>query len=275
MKSSLIKPKTLQSNKLNYVTHLQSPSQDLGIAFALLPLKADQVYEMEVPLETAVVLMTGQVLFECQGKTFEGQRQNLFEQDPFVLHVPASTPFKIRAATDCELSLLQVENHERFEPMIFDRDNMLESEDRGLGLLNNTSYRIVRTVFDKRNRPASNLVVGEVITFPGGWSSYPPHHHPQPEIYHYRFTEPQGFGFAQCGQDVVYKACHGDTLLIEHEASHAQVSAPGYGMYYLWFIRHLPNNPYYMPSFTQEHEWTRTQEANQRVWQGMKQVKKG
>ena len=61
--------------------------------------------------------------------------------------------------------------------------------------------------------------------FAGGQSSYPPHHHPQPEIYHYRFTEPQGYGHAE------------------------------YGMYYSWVIRHLPDNPYTVPEFTEEHAW--------------------
>ena len=35
-----------------------------------------------------------------------------------------------------------------------------------------------------------------------------------------------------------------------------QVSAPGYGMYYLWIIRHLPEDPYTGFIFTKDHEWT-------------------
>ena len=56
-------------------------------------------------------------------------------------------------------------------------------------------------------------MLGEVVTLPGGWSSYPPHHHPQPEIYHYRFTHPQGFGHAELGDDV-FKVRHYDTIRI-------------------------------------------------------------
>ena len=121
--------------------------------------------------------------------------------------------------------------------------------------MQNAGLRNVRLVFDLSNRPDSNLVVGEVISFPGRWSSYPPHHHDQPEIYHYRFTEPPGYGHGENGEDV-YKLRHGDTLFIEPGKDHAQVSAPGYGMYYLWFIRHLPGNPYTGFTFAAEHEWT-------------------
>ena len=98
-------------------------------------------------------------------------------------------------------------------------------------------------------------MLGEVVTLPGGWSSYPPHHHPQPEIYHYRFTHPQGFGHAEHGDDV-FKVRQYDTIRIQAGNDHAQVAAPGYGMYYAWVIRHLPGQPYDVPEFTAEHAWT-------------------
>ena len=85
-------------------------------------------------------------------------------------------------------------------------------------------------------------VLGEVVTMPGRWSSYPPHHHPQPEIYHYRFTRPQGYGHAELGDDVL-KVKQFDTVKIFDGNDHAQCAAPGYGMYYSWVIRHLPDNP--------------------------------
>ena len=39
------------------------------------------------------------------------------------------------------------------------------------------------------------------------------------------------------------------------QVSHAQVSAPGYGMYYIWVVRHLPGNRYTGFRFTEEHQW--------------------
>ena len=113
---------------------------------------------------------------------------------------------------------------------------------------------IVRTIFDGRNRPQAKLVLGEVVTFPGRWSSYPPHHHPQPEIYHYRFTDPRGYGHAELGDDVLKVQQH-DTIKILDFNDHSQVAAPGYGMYYIWAIRHLDGDPYTVPEFTREHAW--------------------
>src|SRR5690606_38822643 len=85
----------------------------------------------------------------------------------------------------------------------------------------------------------------------GRWSSYPPHHHAQPEIYHYRFTMPQGYGHAEVGE-AVHKVRQGDTVMIPGGMDHAQVSAPGYGMYYLWVVRHLEGSLFTGYEFTKD-----------------------
>jgi 5-deoxy-D-glucuronate isomerase len=182
-----------------------------------------------------------------------------------VLHVDAATPARVACDTACELVVAATANPALFAPRLFDVTDLLESEHRGRGLLDDTAYRIVRTVFDRRNRPEANLVVGEVVNFPGRWSSYPPHHHAQPEIYHYRFTEPHGYGHGEIG-DRVLKIRQFDTLKILDQLDHSQVAAPGYGMYYVWVIRHLPGDPYTGPEFTAEHRWTTEPQANRRAW---------
>lgn len=238
------------------VTRIGEKTADTGIQFSILKLSQGQVYTLFSALETAVILLTGQIVFKYAGKIYEGQRDNLFEQEPHVLHVPQSLKVELLAGTDCELAVVQTENAASFTEEVFNQHNMLETEHRGKGILDDTAYRLVRTVFDKRNRRKSNLVIGEVVTFPGRWSSYPPHHHSQPEIYHYRFSKPQGYGHAQCGNQI-FKAQNYATLKILAGQDHAQVAAPGYGMYYLWLIRHLPNDPYITPTFTPEHAWAR------------------
>jgi 5-deoxy-glucuronate isomerase len=139
-------------------------------------------------------------------------------------------------------------------PVRYYPPDQIATEDRGAGLVQGACRRLVRTIFDYTTRPDSSLVVGEVVNYPGRWSSYPGHHHPQPEIYHYRFTLSQGYGHAEAGEDV-YKIRHGDTLCIRGGIDHAQVSAPGYGMYYLWVVRHLPRRPYRGFTFSPQHRW--------------------
>ena len=119
------------------------------------------------------------------------------------------------------------------------------------------STRIVRTIFDYANAPYANLVLGEVIGFPGKWSSYPPHHHPQPEIYYYKTNPENGFGYGELGDDVV-KVQNNDTVFIAPGLTHPHCTAPGYALWYLWAIRHLDGRPYKQPEcpvFLKEHLW--------------------
>lgn len=246
------------------ITRMGEPL-DAQMNFSILRLKAGEHYDFGSSLESVALLLKGDVSFSYDNEQTQVKRENFFEEAPKVLHLAPRQRAKIAARKETELAIVTTDNEATFENRLFDEHTMLENEHRGKGLLNDTAYRIVRTVFDKRNRPASNLVVGEVITYPGRWSSYPPHYHAQPEIYHYRFTEPQGYGHAELGDDV-HKIRNYDTIKILEKSTHSQVSAPGYGMYYLWVIRHLPQDPYIVPTFVEEHAWTKESGANGRVW---------
>ena len=129
--------------------------------------------------------------------------------------------------------------------------------------MHETSTRIVRTIFDDRNAPYANLVLGEVIGFPGKWSSYPPHHHPQPEIYYYKTNPSHGFAYAEVGEDVL-KVHNNDTVFIQPGLTHPQCTPPGYALWYLWGIRHLKDNRYGTPTFVPDHLWV--QKPGQPYW---------
>lgn len=237
------------------ITRAGEATADTGLDFGVLRLHPGEAHRVQGGRETAALLMDGEVTFSLGGERLTRRRGSLFDEDPVVLHLDGRAGLEITSTGGCELALLRTENRRGFATRLFEGDGLLQrSEHRGRGLLDETAHRIVRTVFDRRNRPESNLVLGEVITFPGRWSSYPPHHHPQPEIYHYRFTDPRGYGHSELGDEVL-RVRHGDTVKILDGQDHAQAAAPGYGMYYLWAIRHLPDDPYTVPELTEEHRW--------------------
>jgi len=185
-------------------------------------------------------------------------RPDLFDYSPWCLSVPARSRVIITAGKKgAEFYYVATGNPKRFDAKLFGPEEC-KSEMRGAGTMLETSTRIVRTVFDDTNRSESNLVIGEVISMPGRWSSYPPHHHPQPEIYHYRFLPPQGFGLCAIG-DTPYVIRDKDTILIKEGEVHPQVSGPGYAMWYLWVIRHIDGAHYgpatNTPVFVDEHKW--------------------
>lgn len=225
--------------------------------------KGESFTQNSASKESAWVLMSGEATVEIDGKSVSLRRGSLFDEAPSAFHVCAGTSAQVQARSECEWAVSQAENSARFEPRVFLPEG-LAPEYRGRGLVQDACLRNVRLIFDRRERPGSKLVLGEVINLPGRWSSYPPHHHAQPEIYHYRFTLSQGYGHAEAG-DQVFKVHEGDTLRIPGGKDHAQVSAPGYGMYYLWVVRHLENNPYTGFEFTEEHKWTL--DPKQQGWQ--------
>ena len=237
------------------ITRSDDRDNDTGIGLGVLVLRAGETTQMRPSGETAWLLMHGRVRVAVADTQHDLARASLFDESASCVHVAAGTNVAITALSDIELTVYDCANAQPFDTRVFLPADV-PNEHRGRGQVQNRSLRFVRTIFDARNSPAQvELVLGEVVTLPGGWSSYPPHHHAQPEIYHYRFTAPQGYGHAELGE-AVHKVRQNDTICIPAGLDHAQCAAPGYGMYYSWVIRHLPNNPYTVPEFTAEHAWT-------------------
>lgn len=245
---------------LTEITRLDDPANETGIGFAVLKLATGETVQSAPPAETAWLLMEGRLAVEVDGRSVRLERASLFDESSSALHVAADESVRLTAESDVELTVYQVANTKPFAARIFTpRD--VPDEHRGAGQVGGACLRYVRTIFDGSTTDAnSEMVLGEVVGMPGKWSSYPPHHHPQPEIYHYRFSDPRGFGFAQMGDEVVTVRPF-DTVKILSPNDHAQVAAPGYAIYYAWVIRHLPGNRYTVPEFTEAHRWTMEKDA--------------
>ena len=102
-------------------------------------------------------------------------------------------------------------------------------EARGEG----TTARRVRTYVAE-----GELIVGETLNPPGGWSSYPPHRHEHEELYLYRFEPPIGFGVHVSYDDAADAARVVRDGSIERitDGYHPVVAAPAAAMYYLWAL---------------------------------------
>jgi 5-deoxy-glucuronate isomerase len=231
--------------------------------FGILRLKAAQTHRSAPGKERAFILLDGAVEMAWDGRKYRVSRESLFDQSPWCLSLPSNTEATLTAFSDgAEISVHATENSRPFPAHLYTPDEC-RSEERGKGTMKETSTRIVRTIIEEPRAPESNLVLGEVITFPGKWSSYPPHHHPQPEIYHYRFQLPEGFGLCQIGEEA-YLLRNRDTVIIPPGAVHPHAAAPGYAMFYIWVIRHLDGARYGAPTFVPEHSWVMDPTA--KIW---------
>lgn len=203
--------------------------------------------------EMAVLLVLGDVNFHWEARFENGQRTNFVEQGPYCLHVSRGTPVRVVANRDSEVLVQSTENETAF-PSVFYKPEDCRDDIFGLDVYDNKMKRTVRTVFDYKNAPYSNMVNGEVVNHQGGWSSYTPHHHPQPEVYYYRYERPEGFGACFIG-DNAYKITDGAVAAIPGGKTHPQVTAPAFPMYYCWMIRHLPGNPWTDRVVDERYSW--------------------
>ena len=243
------------SKGYNAITSLDDKNNRTLMDFGELILDRDQTYTDSEKKEKAYLLVKGKVIFEWEGNKIEANRNSCFEENPCCLHVPSDVEIKVASLCDeTEISVIRTYNDKKFASRFYSENECISVE-AGKGQWGDASLRTIRTIFDLSNAPDSNLVLGEVVHKPGCWSSYPPHHHPQPELYFYKFMPEQGFGYSELG-DQVFKVKSNDVCIITDDVTHPQVAAPGYSMYYIWAIRHLENNPWdKLRIYAPEHLW--------------------
>lgn len=183
--------------------------------------------------ELALLLMEGDITLTWPGREERLHRKTCFDKATEVcgLHIAKNTPVAVTACGPVELFVVSCAD-----------------------ICGGTCERNVTTLFDDQTAPASNLVLGETYSLPGKWCGYPPHSHPQPGVYYYRVDWPEGFGFCCVGDDV-YKVKDRSFSCLTHGAMHPQVAAPGYQMYIIWAIRHLPGNPWTRGTNLPEYQW--------------------
>ena len=82
---------------------------------------------------------------------------------------------------------------------------------------------------------ADRLMVCEVLTPGGNWSSYPPHRHDGIEEIYYFEVDREGMAYQRVygSTDVLEEVRTGDVVLIPHGWHGPSMAAPGYDLYYL------------------------------------------
>ena len=255
----------IRHNKKTKNGYHQLTSVDDGLAFmdfGIIKLDKSETFHNSDKKERAILLIQGEAIVVYGGMEQHIKRASFFDENPVCIHLPSEKEVSITASSRAELAFQAVYNDNAFQPKIYTQDECV-TEQFGKNVMGETSLRYVRTIIDDSIAPYSNLVIGEVINFPGKWSSYPPHHHAQPEIYHFRMYPEQGFGFSCEGEDV-YKVYDRDTAVIKGGLVHPQVAAPGYAMYYIWMIPHTPKRWQKDRIYLQKDEWLL--DGNARIW---------
>ena len=189
--------------------------------------------------EVALVPLSGRCRVEAEGEAWElGGRASVFEGMPWALYLPRDTPY--RAEVEGEVAICGARCERRREPVLV-RPEDAEIEVRGAGNATRQINHIVKPEF-----PAERLLVVEVFTPSGNWSSYPPHKHDEDrppdevvleETYYFRTAKPEAFAVQRLysprhGLDVTATVRDGDLMLVPY-GYHTTAAAHGYDLYYL------------------------------------------
>ena len=189
--------------------------------------------------EVAIVLLEGSCAVETGAERFElGPRAGVFESLPWTLYLPRDTTYRLEG--DAEVAIQSAPVERRLEPVL-QRPDEVDVEIRGAGNATRQINNMIQPGFG-----AERLLVVEVLTPGGSWSSYPPHKHDEDrppeevvleEVYYYRARAPEAFAVQRLysperGVDLTVTVRDGDLLLVPY-GYHAFSAAPGYDFYYL------------------------------------------
>ncbi len=215
------------------------------VGFNLYRLKpGETAAEATGNTEVILVLVEGKATIRSGDKDFGelGERMNVFERiPPHCVYIPAGAQWSAVATTNCELAVCTAPGKPGREAAVIGPAGLTLTK-RG----KDANTRYIHAIAMEDRDVADSLLVTEVYTPAGNWSSYPPHRHDEDnfpemtyleETYYHRLNPAQGFGFQRVftedgSLDETMAVGNGDLVLVPK--GHHPCGAPyGYEMYYL------------------------------------------
>ncbi len=193
--------------------------------------------------ELCIVLLSGTARIAAGGQDLGriGGRNSPFEGPPWSAYIPAQSDYTLLAQTACEVALCSAPGVGGIYPARLIGPADVAQMTRGTG----SNTRHVANILPE-DASAESLLVVEVITPAGCWSSYPPHKHDRDalpaeslleETYYHRLNPPQGFGMQRIytddrSLDETLSFENRDVVLVPR-GYHPAGAPHGYDLYYL------------------------------------------
>ncbi len=215
------------------------------VGFGLYRLRAgESATEATGGREVILVMVEGRAQITGAGQNWGelGNRMDVFEgTPPHCLYLPEGCDWAATASTDCTIAICSAPGQGTHQAARIGPDGVT-SLTRGKG----TNTRHINAIAMEERDVAGSLLVTEVFTPAGHWSSYPPHRHDEDdfprmtyleETYYHRLNPSQGFGVQRVwtedgSLDETMAVGSHDVVLVPK--GHHPCGAPyGYDMYYL------------------------------------------
>ncbi|MFG2894470.1 5-deoxy-glucuronate isomerase [Streptomyces sp. NPDC048248] len=231
-------------------------------------LDTDDSEFLVLPLSGGCTVTVGGQTFGLAGRT------GVFASATDFAYVPRSSTALISSASGGRFALPSARTEVVLAPR-YGRKEDVPVELRGAGACSRqvNNYCLPGT-FD-----ADQLLVCEVLTPGGNWSSYPPHKHDEArageseleEIYYFEVSGRNGFAYQRVYGtqerpiDVLAEVRSGDTVLIPHGWHGPSIAAPGYDLYYLNVMAGPGQDRAWLICDDPAHGWVRTAWTNQDI----------
>ncbi len=214
------------------------------VGFEVYHLKQGQTLTRETgDREACVVLVTGKANIRTGQAGWDnlGGRMDVFEKTPSTsVYVPNDERYEVEALTDVEIAVGTAPGKGNYPARLI-APEQVEVMDRGSGNM----YRTIHNILPEKE-PADSLLMVEVFTPAGNWSTYPPHKHDRDDLpneayleetYYHRVKPDKGFAFQRVYEhndspEGVMTVHDGDVVLVP-KGYHVCAAAPGYELYYM------------------------------------------
>ena len=194
--------------------------------------------------ELLVLPMEGGGVVECGSRRFElAGRGGVFAGVSDFAYVARDAEVRVTSSGGGRFILPSSLATSRLDPA-YGPAGEVPVELRGAG----QASRQVNNVCTPATFPADKMIVVEVLTPGGNWSSYPPHKHDEQradeveleEVYYFEVNGNGGLGYQRVYSsgpdrqiDVLAEVRSGDVVLVPYGYHGPSMAAPGYDLYYL------------------------------------------
>lgn len=215
------------------------------VGFSLYRLRAGEIAaESTGDREVILVMIEGKASVQGAGKDWGvlGDRLDVFEKTPpHCLYLPNGADWEAKAETDCTIAVCSAPGKGEHDARRIGPDGIALTQ-RGKG----TNTRYINNIAMENEDYCDSLLVTEVFTPDGHWSSYPSHRHDEndypritylEETYYHRLNPADGFGIQRVYTDDLrldetMAVADGDVVLVPR--GHHPCGVPyGIEMYYL------------------------------------------
>lgn len=195
-------------------------------------------------VEAVVLILEGSCEVTIDGKGYGslGARASVFSGLPTAVYVPSGSQFSIKGS-NAKLAVCRAACTVKKTPAVITPDKV-----KVIDVGRDNWKREVRLIMGP-DGPSENLILGETLNPPGNWSGVPPAKHENntppteslhEELYYFKVDRPQGWGierlYSQDGSLNELMFLKENTVTFMPRGYHEIVAAPGYTLYYLFFL---------------------------------------